>query len=280
LSKHKKNYYRNIKRIEYFCNVPKNIPITNEQKKIQYTYSSSPIPQSSNNEVINITIDPCIYTNKQNINSLETINKKWFVNLTHHVIPNKVQCLLLLEQNFALPSTNTKYIIHQLIKNIENNINKLHPDIQTEIRNRCIPLIHNLTSTQLHTDPKNNNIHKLFNITKNFTKNNPNIIFTRANKGNITVAMERENYINSVEEILNDTETYTRISKDPTKNSLVTSEVFSQGGRLKAILLTPCLIRSIVAMEICREPTSCRRFINQVACSKLLFYQLTALLTH
>jgi len=60
-------------------------------------------------------------------------------------------------------------------------------------------------------------------ITKKFIKNNPNIIFTRGDKGNITVALERDNYLNIIEEMLNDTDTYTKIIKDPTKK--LTSDI-------------------------------------------------------
>jgi len=123
------------------------VPSSNEQRKTQFTFSSSLIPQNINNEILKITIDPCIHANKYKENSLETINKKWFVNFTQHDIPN-IQRLLQLGQNVALPSLDTKHNIHQLIQNIENKIqvDKLHPNIQTEIRNRSIPLIHNLTS--------------------------------------------------------------------------------------------------------------------------------------
>jgi len=56
-------------------------------------------------------------------------------------------------------------------------------------------------------------------ITNKFIKNNPeeNIIFIRTDKGNITVALEKTEYLNKIEEILNDTETYEKINKDPTK---------------------------------------------------------------
>lgn len=36
-----------------------------------------------------------------------------------------------------------------------------------------------------------------------------NIIFTRADKGNVSVALEKNFYINKIEEILNDQNTYT-----------------------------------------------------------------------
>jgi len=44
---------------------------------------------------------------------------------------------------------------------------------------------------------------------------NPNIIFIGANKGNITMALDKSNYLNKIEEMLNDTNTYIKIHKNP-----------------------------------------------------------------
>jgi len=55
----------------------------------------------------------------------------------------------------------------------------------------------------------------LTHYTKNFVRKNPEIIFTRADKGNITVALNKSNYIKKMEEVLSDTNTYTLIKKDP-----------------------------------------------------------------
>jgi len=108
-----------------------------------------------NKELIEVNLDPQSYSNVNKFSPLESINNKWFLNLSQYNIPKKVQCLLQLEQNFSLPSLNTNN--NELIKNIENNIIKLHSDTQTEVRNRSISLIHNLMSTPLpkdHTDVK------------------------------------------------------------------------------------------------------------------------------
>jgi len=70
---------------------------------------------------------------------------------------------------------------------------------------------------QLYKNPTDNKINKLYNITQKFIKDNPNIIFTMADKENITVALEKENYVITIEEMLNDTDMYTKITKDPTK---------------------------------------------------------------
>jgi len=77
-------------------------------------------------------------------------------------------------------------------------------------------------SKSLYKESTDIQIIDLIKITNKFIKNNPNIIFTRADKGNITVALKTE-YLNKIEEILNDTETYEKINKDPTKK--LTNEI-------------------------------------------------------
>jgi len=72
-------------------------------------------------------------------------------------------------------------------------------------------------SSSLYRDTSDRKIINLLNTTNNFLKMNPNIIYTRADKGNITVALNRNDYINKVEEILRDKETYELIKKDPIK---------------------------------------------------------------
>jgi len=79
-----------------------------------------------------------------------------------------------------------------------------------------MPFIHNLISKSLYKESTDIQIIDLIKVTNKFIKNNPNIIF-RADKGNITVALEKTEYLNKIEEILNDTETYEKINKDPTK---------------------------------------------------------------
>ena len=50
---------------------------------------------------------------------------------------------------------------------------------------------------------------------KEFMRINPNIIFTKADKGNVTVAIERTEYVNKMEAMLSDTNTYVVVKKDP-----------------------------------------------------------------
>jgi len=105
------------------------------------------------------------------------VKDKWFVNLSRQNIPQHVQILLQLGQNFSLPAINTKNNITQFIKNIENNITRLDTDIQTEVRNRSIPLLHNLLSKIVYNQPIDKKIITLLESTKKFLKYNPNILF-------------------------------------------------------------------------------------------------------
>jgi len=50
-----------------------------------------------------------------------------------------------------------------------------------------------------------------------FYKKNPNIIFTRADKDNVTVALDKTSYTKNIGKLLNDESTYTIIKKNPLK---------------------------------------------------------------
>ena len=53
-------------------------------------------------------------------------------------------------------------------------------------------------------------------LTKNFLKNNPHILITKADKGNTTVAMDKNKYILQATLMLSDKKTYEPLKKDPT----------------------------------------------------------------
>jgi len=44
------------------------------------------------------------------------------------------------------------------------------------------------------------------------------LIFTKADKGNITVTLDKEHYINEMEESLRDVNTYMMVKKNPIKS--------------------------------------------------------------
>jgi len=133
------------KKIKYLRNKNIKDSITN-MKNIEYFYynkgdnkkqflSSPPLMPNSDKQVsdlIEVKLDPKNFPKLNNKSPLNTINNKWFINLSNCNIPYEVQCLLQLGQNFSLPALNMNNNIIQLTKNIENNIIKLDPDTQKE----------------------------------------------------------------------------------------------------------------------------------------------------
>jgi len=61
-----------------------------------------------------------------------------------------------------------------------------------------------------------NHLMKLKRHTQQFLKNNDNIILTRSDKGNITVVLDRNNYVNKINEMLSDNNIYMKVKNDPT----------------------------------------------------------------
>jgi len=159
-------------------------------------------PFQPNQQTIEVNINPSTFPIDHN-SSLTSIRKNWFLNLSSISIPFEVQCLLQLGQNFSLPTLNIKYNVLELIKNIENNIKKLNIDIQSNIRNHTIPIILKLFAIP----PQNNNNQKNINnkllalvkSAKSFIKNHPYLLFTRADKGNCTVALDNNLYMNKMD---------------------------------------------------------------------------------
>jgi len=171
-------------------------------------------PTSSND--INISIDP--YKFHESNDWLHHTNNKWFVYLSQSVIPQEVSTLLQFGDRFCLPTyINEKHAIHEFIKDIESN-NVLHNSNKgILIRNIAIPQLHKFLKNSPPINPTDAKLVHSLNITKQFCLNNNNIIFTRTDKGNITVAMEKTIYINRVEELLKDGNTYMVINRNPIK---------------------------------------------------------------
>jgi len=102
-----------------------------------------------------------------------------------------------------------------MIKNIENNIKKLNLDIQSNIKNHSLQIIKKLFNKCAQTNKIYDKLSGMLKSTKHFIKNHPNLILTRADKGNVTVALDKNEYIKKIESMLQDQETYLNIKNNP-----------------------------------------------------------------
>ncbi|XP_077273242.1 uncharacterized protein LOC143903487 [Temnothorax americanus] len=209
---HNKNLIRinSSKAIRFF-----SIINNNNFNNVKYV-RNKPIGNPDNN-TIETFIEPSEFSNRS-FDPLEQTNDKWFVNLSNMDIPQDVTKLLQFGNNFCLPnSLNKKKTIHEFIKDIEGNTKRNNINNLPRVRNAVIPQLHNYLYSKPTTNNVNTKLLTMYKITQRFCKNNPDIIFTRADKGNITVAMNKEYYIQKTENMLQDKNTYTILKKNPAK---------------------------------------------------------------
>ncbi|KYN12032.1 hypothetical protein ALC57_15783, partial [Trachymyrmex cornetzi] len=107
---------------------------------------------------------------------------------------------------------------NDLIKCIENNIYKLPIDERISISNHSLPVLNNLASCSLHCTEVDRSLLQLAKNTRVFLRDmNDRVIFTRADKENVTVALDRQMYISKVNEMLQDVNTYEVVVRVPTR---------------------------------------------------------------
>ncbi|XP_039309325.1 uncharacterized protein LOC120358632 [Solenopsis invicta] len=217
LEKHNKFKHRQLLPIQYYYNIPDTHNSISSPSISAHSFSFSHTPTTSDLDTLStnkINLDPQIFYNNLPSPSLTSIRDKWLSNLSSTDIPEDIQCFLQLGDNFSLPCNNYKNILFEFIKSIENNIKKLPDSTRSEIRNHSIPIINKLKSFSSHS-ASNSEFFKLISKTKEFLSNNPDLILTRADKGNTTVAMNRLDYKNKMTALLSDEDTYKKIAKDP-----------------------------------------------------------------
>jgi len=85
------------------------------------------------------------------------------------------------------------------------------------ITNHSIPILNNIIFSPITTFPIDKLLLKMESNTRAFLSEHANVLFTHADKGNVTVALDREVYMDKMITLLSDGDTYSRINKDPTR---------------------------------------------------------------
>jgi len=115
----------------------------------------------------------------------------------------------------------TKHTYSLSILNIENNFSKFKQQqscVNTTIQlfNFLKPL-HKLDHVRSNIDLE---ILDAVFFTKKFIKENPELLFTRADKGNAVVALDRTDYMSKMEACLSDSNTYIKLKQNPVNKLL------------------------------------------------------------
>lgn len=101
------------------------------------------------------------------------------------------------------------------ISNIENAIIPLNDNEKNTIRTTSVNILTNFKNHK-NRKPLNQELDKNIKETKKFLKQNPDLLILNADKTNKTVIMKDNEYDKKILDLLNDTNTYELLNKDPT----------------------------------------------------------------
>ena len=117
---------------------------------------------------------------------------------------------------FGLTIHKREIPTYNIIADIESNIKKINPESHDELKLKITNVVNNFKRNGSKHKSKFLQLSKEIKEARIFVKNNPDIIFTRAYKGNTTVALTPTDYNEKVETLLHDVNTYQVRPKDTT----------------------------------------------------------------
>lgn len=162
------------------------------------------------------------------------INEEWFVNKTKIEFPEESKWLLSLGRKFAIPVNKQNFSPIKLITDIEQAIQTLQDEKDKEIKRTTLCNRIRSHKNSLHNTTKEKFILNIYKNTQKFIrKHKDEIVITTADKGNKTVVIYKQHYLEKMGELLEDKTVYGKIREDPTeklqrKNNQIVNELFKQ----------------------------------------------------
>lgn len=138
-------------------------------------------------------------------------NEKWFVNLANEDIPDEIIRLLQHGERFSLPIIGEKKkVIYEFIKNLEVNLTSIESKEKPAIRNMVVSTLKDYIKNNILINNNDKTIQDLCRSVYQYSKHNKDMLFTRADKGSVTVAIDRATYNNKMQKLLQDREIHTK----------------------------------------------------------------------
>ncbi|XP_044754436.1 uncharacterized protein LOC123313562 [Coccinella septempunctata] len=145
---------------------------------------------------------------RQNLN----IQDRWLKNISNKPIPEDVRSVLSLGSKFSLQATKKDIKLENIIADVEYIIGYI-PEETREIQRARVT---NIITNFIHKDiPVKSPMNKWYMEAKKFLRENQDIIVLNSDKGSVTVIMERSDYENKIQTIL-DSKDFKLLPRDPT----------------------------------------------------------------
>lgn len=176
------------------------------------------------------------YNSLQNIRKNEfdiKPNKKWFINKTNIDVPSDIQWIFSLGEKYILPTKKEEFPTLKMIADGEDLIQTIQKKEEQEIaRNKLTIIIDNHINKMKLTNRDKFVLDKVKEA-KKFLNRNKDILILRSDKGNTTVAINKNDYKIRIDNILGDVNNYKLLNKDPTNrlqkiNNNIADELFQK----------------------------------------------------
>jgi len=145
---------------------------------------------------------------------------KWVINVCSKKIPEHVIKIVGLGDRFGVPinfndSKDRLDIALDVIKNFEASSFKFPERLVDKVRSMVVNSLRCNLYSNKHLNYFDTHIHNEFVKCKKFLKNNQDIFVTKADKGQVTVIMDRAIYNDQMFRILDDADTYKSLKNNP-----------------------------------------------------------------
>ncbi|XP_044761573.1 uncharacterized protein LOC123318845 [Coccinella septempunctata] len=147
------------------------------------------------------------------------MHDNFIFNYTNVILPEPIKDTLCAGPKFAIPISPRECPIPTLIKDIEFCIGdqvELTEVDKNVLRGITTNILTNYLARSANEGPCMKQTYLNYVLTSRFLKQHPDCIVMRADKGNSTVIMYRDEYIPYMENLLSDTGTYKITPSDPT----------------------------------------------------------------
>ncbi|XP_044761653.1 uncharacterized protein LOC123318931 [Coccinella septempunctata] len=141
---------------------------------------------------------------------------RWVRNISSTTIPDRVIKFLALGPKFSVDVPARKIPMSRLLSDIENIIS-LNDTLSEEGRNFKRAQATNVVTNCIKSGRGTNSIyHNEFFHCMKYLKQHPGLLVVRADKGNVTVLMDKTQYKELVDTLLQDEQYYKQLTRDPT----------------------------------------------------------------
>ncbi|XP_062714296.1 uncharacterized protein LOC134291048 [Aedes albopictus] len=142
----------------------------------------------------------------------------WVANYSGSELPDFLVRTLQLGGNFNIPDRkNAPYV--RMLSEIENCI-QWDPHAETIRNDLCNAFINHINFIKQPFHDESEWIRKEMEKSRKFLRERTDLVITRADKGKQVVVITREEYDRKMNELVNDEETYEKVSRDPTMKTL------------------------------------------------------------